>query len=155
MWRISEHVTQVPIQESKIREEDAKKIVFPLMAENILEIYLTNPIENITIPYYDKRLSNAQNVAAKKGDSIIISLVPRTCSNVRVKLAIEDIICYSGNPFNLSIERGSLGSANILITTGGETPYHKPVGKYNITQPWVELISIDANTVYLTDAKYI
>ncbi len=155
-WKMAEHVRNIPIINQTISDIDAKNLLFPIMAENIMEIYLENDIDNTVIPYTDNRLLKAIDARAKKGDSIIISFIPKTCSNILLKLVMKDIYSYSGNEnYDSKNFRHSLGSAQISITTGGETPSCIPPAKYHITQPWIEFISVYANTVYISEVKYI
>ena len=155
-WKMAEHVKKIPIIKQGISDIDVKNLLFPMMAVNIMEIYLENVIHNTIIPYSDNRLLKAIDVSAKEGDSITISFIPKICNNVLVKLVMKDIFSYSGNEnYDNKHFKHSLGSAQISITTGGETPSFVPPAKYHITQPWVELISVYANTVFISDAKYI
>lgn len=124
-WKMSSNVSKIPLKNHSISNSDAGKLVFPLMAENIMEIFLSNQNNNTIIPYYDERLYNANETRAKEGDIITMSFIPSVCKNVLVKLVAKDIHSYSGGLLNDTERlRHSLGSAKIAITTGGNTLLH-------------------------------
>lgn len=84
-WKMSSNVSKIPLINHSISNTDVEKLVFPLMAENIMEIFLSNQNNDTVIPYYDERLYKANETRAKEGDIIIISFIPPVCKNVIVK----------------------------------------------------------------------
>lgn len=161
MWKIAKHVTHIPFVDQQISDEDAAKIMFPLMTQNLFDIFLGNKHEKTYITYLDNRFCKANEQRAKEEDRITISFIPKSCSNVAVDLVMEDVYRYTGGLipvakfYNESRKTYNFGSVKIAITIGGETPGFKPQTKYCVSLPWADLIFVEANVVYLSDARYI
>lgn len=152
MWVMSKNVQNLPFKDKLINEEDAEKITFPLETE-IFDIYLKNEKNGICIPYTDRRFFLANEEKAEKGDVISFSFIPKLYWNICIDLFIEDIYSYSGT--NIDYGTNHFNGINISVTTGGETLSHKPHAKYRLDNPWCEIISVEANIIYLTGARYI
>ena len=151
MWKIAENVYRVPFRDSMISESDEKEITFPLHVD-INDIYLKNT-NNTIIHINDDSMIGVYDKHASKGDRIVISFIPRLNHNISVNLIMEDIYRFSCTNINYGTTR--FDGVKINITTGGETPSYKPQAKYSISMPWVEIIGVEANIVYLSEAKYI
>ncbi len=160
MWEIAKNVANIPFNYKRISDDDAKKIVFPLIAQKIIDIYLYNKKDKSRITYIDDRIRNANEKRAKEGDEITISFIPKSINNIIVDLVMKGIYRYTGSLssvgkyYNEKAKKYSIENVKISITTGGETPGFKPMTKYCVSLPWTDLIFVEANVVYLK-ARYI
>jgi hypothetical protein len=151
MWKMAKSIGTLPSKDLAISESDEKKLIFPLHV-NITDIYLITA-DNRVMHIDDDRMIGLYDKRAEKGDKIIISFIPRILDNVFVNLVMEDIYCYDCTYINYGTYH--FDGINISITTGGETPSYKPKAKYHVTMPWIEITAVEADTVYLSEAKYI
>lgn len=151
MWKIAKNVYNIPFRDSMISESDERDLTFPILVD-VFDIYLKSK-DNLLLHLSDDRMRNINYKQASEGDVIVISFIPRINDKISVNMIMEDIYSYATTYVNYG--KNSFESVKINITTGGETLSHIPKVKYNVSMPWADLIDVEANIVYLSEAKYI